>query len=169
MASISAIVVSWNTRALLEKCLLALQEASQGLDVDMWVVDNASSDGSPEMVREKFPSIHLIENRENIGFARANNQAARQSSGEYILLVNFGCFPRSGRPGSIRENHAGLPGYGRGWMPTTQRRSHAAALVLLISNPCNRTLADFMVGQGVSSKQSFWEILDDLLADGRFP
>lgn len=110
--SLTVIVVNWNTRALLARCLESLPPTVQdpisspaGLPqtsdmarktVEVIVVDNASSDGSAHMVRERFPWVHLIENEENVGFAVANNQAIRQSGAfpergagsKYILLLN---------------------------------------------------------------------------------
>ena len=85
---ISIIIVSWNTARLLENCLASIQANPPTLPFENWVVDNASTDDSTQMVREKFPQVHLVENRENVGFARANNQAIRQCMGEYILLLN---------------------------------------------------------------------------------
>lgn len=85
---LSIIVVSWNTQALLEKCLNSLYTYPPGASFETWVVDNASSDGSANMVQEKFPEIKLIENPSNLGFARANNQAIRRSRGRYIMLLN---------------------------------------------------------------------------------
>jgi len=73
---------------MLKKCLEALFSFSDGMSLEVFVVDNHSSDGSPEMVKESYPMVHLIENDENIGFARANNQAARHCTGEYLLLLN---------------------------------------------------------------------------------
>jgi N-acetylglucosaminyl-diphospho-decaprenol L-rhamnosyltransferase len=94
--SVSVIIVSWNTRELLARCLLALEKqteapASAALTAsrcEVFVVDNASSDGSAKMVRERFPAVRLIANPDNVGFARANNQALRESTGTYVLLLN---------------------------------------------------------------------------------
>jgi GT2 family glycosyltransferase len=85
---ISIIIVSWNTAQFLENCLASLRANPPDLPVECWVVDNASTDDSPRMVREKFPQVHLIENPENVGFARANNQAIQRCKGKYILLLN---------------------------------------------------------------------------------
>ena len=85
---ISIIIVSWNTAGLLENCLASILANPPISPFQSWVVDNASTDDSPQMVREKFPQVHLIENRENVGFARANNQAIQQCTGKYILLLN---------------------------------------------------------------------------------
>ncbi len=85
---ISIIIVSWNTASFLENCLTSILANPPSSPFEVWVVDNASTDNSPRMVREKFPQVHLIENRENVGFARANNQAIQQCTGNYVLLLN---------------------------------------------------------------------------------
>ncbi len=85
---LSVIIVSWNTCQVLRECLESVQRQRSSASIDVWVVDNASKDGSAEMVRETFPAVHLIENSENVGFARANNAAVAASSGRYVLLLN---------------------------------------------------------------------------------
>ncbi len=85
---LSVIIVSYNVRFFLEQCLISLRRAIGDLPVEVFVVDNHSVDGSAAMVRKKFPEIKLIENRSNLGFSKANNQAIRQSTGEYLLLLN---------------------------------------------------------------------------------
>ena len=85
---LSIVIVSWNTARLLENCLVSIRANPPNLAFETWVVDNASTDGSPLMLREKYPQVNLVENRENGGFARANNQAIRRCTGKYILLLN---------------------------------------------------------------------------------
>lgn len=88
---LSVIIVNWNTRDFLTQCLQSLENSvitQCDLHTEIFVVDNASTDGSPEMVRERFSQVHLIENERNLGFAFANNQAIRQSQGRYIALLN---------------------------------------------------------------------------------
>lgn len=85
---LSVIIVNYNVRAYLEQCLRTVFEAMKGIDGEVYVVDNLSTDGSVEMVREKFPEVVLIANTENVGFSRANNQAIRLSKAEYVLLLN---------------------------------------------------------------------------------
>ncbi|MBP6978030.1 MAG: glycosyltransferase [Lentimicrobiaceae bacterium] len=85
---LSVIIVNYNVRYFLEQCLLSVRKAIAELDAEVFVVDNNSVDSSAQMVREKFPGVILIENNENIGFARANNQAIIRSQGEYVLLLN---------------------------------------------------------------------------------
>lgn len=85
---LSIIVVNWNTCELLAQCLQSLEDTIRDSSYEVWVVDNGSSDGSVEMVRERFPRTHLIVNMENVGFARANNQAIDCCRGRYLLLLN---------------------------------------------------------------------------------
>jgi len=81
-------IVNWNCREILRKCLLSLVEQEQGTPFEILVVDNASTDGAPDMVAEEFPQVRLIRNRENIGFSHACNQAARVAEGEYFFFLN---------------------------------------------------------------------------------
>jgi O-antigen biosynthesis protein len=85
---LSVIIVSYNVRYFLEQCLHSVDKAREGTDTEVFVVDNASVDGSAAMLKEKFPDVHLIQNDANAGFAVANNMAIREASGEYILLLN---------------------------------------------------------------------------------
>ena len=85
---LSVIIVNYNVKHFLEQCLHSVLKASKTISADIFVVDNNSVDGSTQLVREKFPQIHLIENKENVGFSRANNQAIRLAKGKYILLLN---------------------------------------------------------------------------------
>lgn len=85
---LSVIIVNYNVKHFLEQCLHSLRKASQGLSMETFVVDNSSVDGSVKIVEEKFPNVHIIANKENLGFSRANNQAIRKAKGEYILLLN---------------------------------------------------------------------------------
>lgn len=85
---VSVVVVSYNTRQALAVCLESVRRALGGLDVEVIVVDNASWDGSAEMVAERFPEATLIPNRGNVGFGRANNQAFARAHGRYVLMLN---------------------------------------------------------------------------------
>ena len=85
---LSVIIVSYNVKHFLEQCLYSVRAAGFGIDIETFVVDNASVDGSIKMVKEKFPEVKCIANQENHGFAKANNQAIKQSTGEYVLLLN---------------------------------------------------------------------------------
>jgi GT2 family glycosyltransferase len=85
---LSIIIVNYNVRHFLEQCLHSVLHACQGISCEVFVVDNNSVDGSVEMVRDKFPSVRLIPNKENLGFSKANNQAIKIAAGEFILLLN---------------------------------------------------------------------------------
>lgn len=85
---LSIIIVNWNTQAMLRDCLASVVGGIATLHVEIIVVDNASQDGSPEMVQREFPHVHLIRNTTNLGFAAANNQALALASGRNILLLN---------------------------------------------------------------------------------
>lgn len=88
MKTLSVIIVNYNVKHFLEQCLISVFKAAQNLDVEVFVVDNASVDGSIEMVKKKFPQVKLIKNKKNVGFSKANNQAIKQAQGKYILLLN---------------------------------------------------------------------------------
>jgi len=86
--TLSIILVNWNTAELLCRCLDTVFASPAGQAAEIVVVDNASADGSVARVRERFPQVRLIENPVNVGFARANNQGARECSGDLLLLLN---------------------------------------------------------------------------------
>lgn len=88
MMDVTVIIVNWNTRGLLFNCLKSLKENAGDVDYEVIVVDNNSSDGSPDMVRKEYPEVQLIVNDENIGFAAANNKAIPIAEGRYVLLLN---------------------------------------------------------------------------------
>jgi GT2 family glycosyltransferase len=85
---ISVIIVNYNVREFLNNALTSLQKSLEGFSSEIYVVDNASDDGSVEAVAKNFPNVHLIANKTNLGFAKANNQALSQAKGKYLLLIN---------------------------------------------------------------------------------
>jgi asparagine synthetase B (glutamine-hydrolysing)/GT2 family glycosyltransferase len=85
---LSIVIVNWNTRDILRDCLTSVREHMAGVPHETLVVDNASTDGSPDMVRDEFPDVRLIVNDENVGFGRANNQAMHVARGRWLLLLN---------------------------------------------------------------------------------
>lgn len=88
MKALSIVVVNWNAEAALAKCLESVERTVDFNEVEVIVVDNCSSDDSVAMVRECFPWVRLIDNRENVGFARANNQGIENSRGKQVMLLN---------------------------------------------------------------------------------
>jgi hypothetical protein len=89
---VSVIIVNWNTCALLAQCIQSLYDHCGALACEIVVVDNGSTDGSQAMLRERFPQVRLLQNIENVGFARANNQGLNESLGRYALLFNSDAF-----------------------------------------------------------------------------
>jgi len=89
---VSVIVVSYNTAGLLHECIGALRTSAANMRLQIIIVDNASSDGSAELIKKDFPDCHLIENAVNVGFGRANNQALEFVEGRYVLLLNTDAF-----------------------------------------------------------------------------
>jgi GT2 family glycosyltransferase len=85
---LSIIIVNKDTEDLLRDCLLSLSRDRASMHTEVWVVDNASEDESVQMVQTEFPDVGLIANRENVGFASANNQALEKAAGRYCLLLN---------------------------------------------------------------------------------
>ncbi len=86
--TLSVVIVNYNVKYYLEQCLESVRRASEGLQVEVIVVDNLSTDGSIAYLKERFPEVTFVENKENVGFSRANNQAIRMSTGKYVLLLN---------------------------------------------------------------------------------
>ena len=85
---ISIVIVNWNTKELLLDCLASLYATVKELRFEVFLVDNASSDGSVEAVRAQYPQVNVIQNEKNLGFAVANNKALRVMQGKYALLLN---------------------------------------------------------------------------------
>lgn len=87
-SDVTVIIVNWNTREILRDCLRSVYQSAGPVDVDVIVIDNASSDGSVEMVQAEFDKVQLIANSDNRGFAAANNQGMAVATGRYVLLLN---------------------------------------------------------------------------------
>ncbi len=85
---VSIIIVSWNAKAYLDLCLASISDKTCAAPWEIIVVDNASTDGSPELVTQKYPHVRLIRNETNLGFAKANNIGATYSRGQYLGFIN---------------------------------------------------------------------------------
>src|ERR1700689_1574604 len=92
MFDVSIVIVSFNTRDVLRECLQSVERESAGLRVEVLVVDNHSSDGSPEMIESEFPQVRLFRGDVNLGFASANNVALEVARGRYSVLLNSDAF-----------------------------------------------------------------------------
>ncbi|GAB6060103.1 glycosyltransferase family 2 protein [Desulfonatronum parangueonense] len=106
---ISVVIVSYNTRDILRQCLEALFAHASGLEMETFVVDNDSRDGSPDMVRQEFPGVTLLANTVNLGFAAANNQAFALARGEFILLLNPDAFVKEGAMAGVLDFMRRMP------------------------------------------------------------
>lgn len=96
MPVVSIVVVSFNTRELLRECLQTVERTANGLPLEIIVVDNASRDGSADLVEQEFPAVKLIRSEVNLGFAGANNAAFPHVRGTYTILLNSDAFPEPG-------------------------------------------------------------------------
>ncbi len=85
---LSIVIVNYNTKEILKNCLNSVFEKIKDINFEVLVVDNASNDGSIEMIKNEFPNVRVIINKKNIGFAKASNQGLKNVNGKYILLLN---------------------------------------------------------------------------------
>lgn len=88
MKKLTVVIVNYNVRHYVDQCLDSLSRALEGMDAEVYVVDNHSSDGSVGFLRRRHPGVKFVENHHNLGFAKANNYAMRRAQGEYVLLLN---------------------------------------------------------------------------------
>jgi N-acetylglucosaminyl-diphospho-decaprenol L-rhamnosyltransferase len=100
LTDVSVVIVNWNTKNLLHACLTSLQDHATSVRVETIVVDNASRDGSAQMVAHDFPEVRLLVNARNMGFAAANNRGMTRARGRYVLLLNSDTVVL---PGAVQE------------------------------------------------------------------
>jgi len=108
---LSIIIVNYNVKAFLQQALESLYKATRDLETEIFVVDNHSVDGSVELLKNEFPQVKLIANSENLGFARANNQALKKASGDYLWLLNPDTLVQENTPAkliSVMESDDGI-------------------------------------------------------------
>ncbi len=154
---ISIIIVNWNTRELLGKCLESVETTVRGLSHEIIVVDNASADGSAAMLRERFPRVRLIENPENRGFGTANNQALRVMTGRYALLLNSDAVLTENAVSEIfscMENHPGAAmACGQLLNADGSRQNSIAAFPTLLTLMTNTSLLEYLFPGRYPSKR----------------
>src|SRR5262245_25091596 len=93
---VSVVIVSFNTRELLRECIQTLRHETSGITYQTIVVDNASADGSADMVQKEFPWVELVRSATNLGFAAANNRGFALARGRYVVQLNSDAFVHSG-------------------------------------------------------------------------
>ncbi len=140
---VSFVIVSFNTRDLLRDCLASLFERTQLSGAEVYVVDNASRDGSADMVAVEFPAVHLIRSSVNLGFAGANNRALPKVEGRYVVLLNSDAFLKAGaleaaiahmeREPQVGVGGARLVGSDGCWQPSARLLPSPLNLFLTIS------------------------------------
>ena len=86
---LSIIIINYNVKEFLQNLLHSIEKASANISKEIIIVDNASDDGSVELIKQRFPSCKLISNDKNLGFGKANNQALKIATGKYFLLIKF--------------------------------------------------------------------------------
>jgi GT2 family glycosyltransferase len=111
---LSIVIVSFNTRDLTRRCLEEIRAEAASLTHEILLVDNASRDGSAEMVAEEFPDVRLFRTDRNLGFGNANNVALREARGEYIVLLNSDAFMKPGALARAVEHMDANPACGLG-------------------------------------------------------
>jgi hypothetical protein len=137
LIDVAVIIVSWNVRDYLADCLSAVctDMYQSGLTGEIWVVDNASTDGTVSLLEDLYPQVHVIANRDNPGFGAANNQgmrAAREKNPRYYFLLNprYAGTPGGGQGAGGLSGGAAQGGHG-GRAPGVRRRPFAAQRVCL--------------------------------------
>jgi len=157
---ISIIIVNWNTRDLLRDCLHSIEQTGPGMTYEIIVVDNASHDGSVSLLRQEFPAVVVIENRENRGFAAANNQALAIMSGRYALLLNTDAKLTEG---ALARLFAFLEAHPEAAMACGQllnadgsRQNSIAAFPDLFTLMTNMSLLEYLWPQRYPSKRYDW-------------
>ncbi len=168
VCELSIIVVSYNTREVLRHCLQSVMEESKNFTAEIIVVDNASTDGSPEMIRAEFPEVLLLRSEVNLGFGAANNLALESARGRYFVLLNSDAFFTSGALGLAIRHMDETPDCGLGGARLVGRDGSAQP-----SSRCFHTvLNDALVLSGLASrypKSRFFGRFDRTWADPNLP
>ena len=158
---ISVVIVGWNAKHYLELCLESLAKAPPRRSMQVLVVDNASTDGSVEMVEARFPWVTLIKSSENLGFAKGNNVAIRQCQGRYVALVNPDVIVLSGCLDALADFLDENPKVGnvgpRVFNPDMSQQSTCRRFPTLWNNFCSATaLATTFTKSRVFAGEHMW-------------
>lgn len=155
---VSIIIISYNTIDLLRNCLASVRKQTQGIAYEVFVVDNASTDGSPEMVEREFPEVRLIRNRDNHGFAKANNQAIALAEGEYVLLLNSDTVLENNAVAILHE-----------FMRTHPRAGACGPLLLNTDGTVQKSLSRIPTPYSLLHSMVFGSLTQDEIQDGYSP
>jgi len=145
---VSVVVVSFNTCDLLRDCLQTLKREASDVTYETFVVDNASRDGSADMVQHEFPEVRLIRSPVNLGFAAANNRAFHLAEGRYIVLLNSDAFIRQGALSRAVEHMEKNPTAGLGGARLVSRDEAWQPSARMFPS----TLNDFLILSGLAAK-----------------
>lgn len=158
---ISIVIVNWNTKALLLDCIESIYRTCQTLSYDIWLVDNASIDGSVPAVRSEFPDVHIIENEKNLGFAAANNRAFKRMQGRYCLLLNTDTIVKEGAIKRLYDFMEQTPdaamACGQLLNPDGSKQNSIANFPSLLTLVSNETLLRILWPSGFPSKRRHYD------------
>jgi len=158
---ISVVIVNWNTRGLLIECLDSVFRTIGNLSFEVWVVDNASTDGSVQTARNSYPKINIIENKQNLGFAAANNLAFSKMRGRYALLLNTDAKLTEGAVKHLYDFMESTPraGLACGQLlnPDGTKQNSIANFPCLLSLLANETVLRILLPRKFPSKRQAYE------------
>ena len=153
-------IVNWNTKVLLLHCLASIYQTAANMDFEVWLVDNASSDGSVAAARMAYPEIHVIENTRNLGFAAANNLAFAQIRGRYAVLINTDARLRAGAVRNLFDFMEEVPeasmACGQLLNEDGSKQNSIAPFPTLLSLVSNETLLRLLFPQRYPSKRKYY-------------
>ena len=153
---VSIIIVNWNTKQLLLDCLSSIYGTVRNLKIEVWVVDNASTDSSVEAVRESYPQVNILVNEQNIGFAAANNKALNKVKGAYSLLLNSDTILTDGALEKLHDFMKGMPKAGMACCQLLNldgsKQNSIANFPSILSLLCNESLLRFLLPGRFPSK-----------------
>lgn len=157
---ISVVIVNWNTRKLLIDCLDSICKTVKNITMEVWVVDNASTDDSVESVRRLYPDVQIVQNTQNLGFAAANNKAFKRMRGRYALLLNTDTLLTEGAVERIYEFMEDRPDAGMACgqllNPDESKQNSIANFPGVLSLLCNETMLRILLpGKFPSKRQTF--------------
>ncbi len=159
---VSFVIVNWNTKKLLLDCLASVYETTKNISMEIWVVDNASSDGSVEAVKRFYPDVNLIQNSKNLGFAAANNRAFKRMHGRYAVLLNTDALLTKGAVEAIYDFMESNPdaGMAGGQLLNTDgsKQNSIANFPGFLSLLLNETLLRMMLPRRYPSKRKEYNI-----------